>query len=244
MAKHGMPDRAALLLYCSKEEAATIREHARRQHRGVSSYILHVVLSAVTFQEMLLGHLNHRPKPKLAPLTIDPIGYPRTTMLVRCAGREAEAIHHAARMRNISTSRFMLHCLRRSWSVRRYEDLATALEQAAEISARFRPAEIWARFHPAEKAMSFTFNERINEVRWSRSSCGEVGCADSDCVCALCAGPIGVPEDDPRRRGHEADCPGCELCEDDFPVILWRGEGKDTVEARFHVRCFQRLLEK
>lgn len=86
-------------------------------------------------------------------------------------------------------------------------------------------------------------NERINEVRWSRGSCGEAGCADPDCVCALCARPIGISEDEPRWRDHEADCFGCELCEDDVPVILWRGEGKNTREARFHVRCFERLVE-
>lgn len=142
MPKHGTPDRAALLLYCSKEEAATIREYARREHRGVSSYILHVVLSAVTFQKMLLAHRQSMSSDpvKLAAIKIDLIKSPRTTMLVRCAGREAEAIHQAARMRNTSTSRFMLHCLRRSWSVRGYEELATALEQAAEISARNLPA--------------------------------------------------------------------------------------------------------
>lgn len=80
-------------------------------------------------------------------------------------------------------------------------------------------------------------------VRWSPASCGVPGCKDAHCVCALCAQPIGVPEDDLRRDAHDQfDCMGCEICEDDVPTILFRGEGKDMRQAAFHNRCFNRLL--
>jgi hypothetical protein len=93
--------------------------------------------------------------------------------------------------------------------------------------------------------MSFTLNpQKMLEVRWSsRGSCGNAGCADPECVCALCAQPIGTSEDDPRREGHDDEvCPGCAICEDDVPVVLFRGEGKGMQEARFHTACFRRLL--
>ena len=60
---------------------------------------------------------------------------------------------------------------------------------------------------------------------------------------ALCAQPIGIPETDPRWDGHDPDCGGCELCEDEVPIILFRGEGREMLQAAFHQRCFERLLE-
>jgi len=91
--------------------------------------------------------------------------------------------------------------------------------------------------------MAFQPNERIGEVRWSKGSCGVSGCADPECVCALCAQPLGISEDDPRRADHDNECCGCPICEDDVPIILFRGEGKDMTQAAFHQRCFEKLLE-
>ena len=83
----------------------------------------------------------------------------------------------------------------------------------------------------------------MDTVRWSTGSCGVSGCADAECVCGLCAKPIGIPEDDPRRDAHDQfDCAGCEICEDDVPTILFRGEGKDMKQSAFHDKCFHRLL--
>jgi hypothetical protein len=82
------------------------------------------------------------------------------------------------------------------------------------------------------------------EVRWSTGSCGNAGCKYHECVCALCAQPIGIAEDDPRRADHDENCVGCSLCEDDVPMMLFRGEGKDCRQAAFHIACFRRLLEK
>ena len=75
-------------------------------------------------------------------------------------------------------------------------------------------------------------------VTWSRGSCGTPGCTDAECGCALCRKPIGLPEDDP----HFESCDGCELCEDQVPMILFRGEGRECMQAAFHLRCFNSLL--
>ncbi len=90
---------------------------------------------------------------------------------------------------------------------------------------------------------SFQLNERASEIRWSKGSCGVSGCADPECVCALCAQPIGISEDDPRWEGHDREsCGWCELCEDEVPIMLFRGEGKAMLQAAFHQKCFERLL--
>lgn len=66
---------------------------------------------------------------------------------------------------------------------------------------------------------------------------------DPACVCAFCGLVIGVPEGNPRLDGHDDDaCPGCEVCE--FPVRLWRGEGEQMEEIRFHGACFQLCVQK
>ena len=85
-------------------------------------------------------------------------------------------------------------------------------------------------------------NERAAEIRWSSGSCGVSGCTDPECVCALCAQPIGIKETDPRWDHHYEDCSGCSLCEDEVPMILFRGKGKQMKQAAFHNRCFEKLL--
>lgn len=41
----------ALLINCSAGEALTIRERAKSEHRGISSYMLNIVMRSVDFQE-------------------------------------------------------------------------------------------------------------------------------------------------------------------------------------------------
>ena len=88
------------------------------------------------------------------------------------------------------------------------------------------------------------FNPAIAQfIRWSaRGSCGQRGCTDEECRCAICDKPVGVAESDPRWLGHDPDCCGCELCADDVPPMLFRGEGKQMEQAQFHMACFLKLL--
>ena len=81
-------------------------------------------------------------------------------------------------------------------------------------------------------------------LRWSEGSCGNSGCTDAECCCAVCALPIGVADSDPRWDSHGEDCAGCELCNDSVPIILFQGEGKDMKQAAFHDACFQKILMK
>ena len=85
-------------------------------------------------------------------------------------------------------------------------------------------------------------NERILEVRWSSGSCGNPGCSNPACVCALCAQPIGTPEEQLEDNDHDPDCAGCAMCEDQVPMILFQGEGKQMKQAAFHKCCFEKLL--
>jgi hypothetical protein len=81
-------------------------------------------------------------------------------------------------------------------------------------------------------------------VRWSRrGSCGNPGCTDAECRCALCGEPIGVSEDDPRWESHPEYCDDCDLCRDQVPVMLFRGEGKGMEQAQFHTACFATIVQ-
>lgn len=83
-------------------------------------------------------------------------------------------------------------------------------------------------------------------IRWSRrGSCGNPGCKDLECGCSLCRKPIGTAEDDPRWETHGEDCcydQNCEICADQVPIILFRGEGRQMEEARFHQKCFEQAF--
>ena len=80
-------------------------------------------------------------------------------------------------------------------------------------------------------------------IRWSRRGfCGNPGCKDPECCCAFCLEPIGVPEDDPRWEKHSEYCDDCELCRDQVPMMLFRGQGKATEGASFHTRCFEKIV--
>jgi hypothetical protein len=93
--------------------------------------------------------------------------------------------------------------------------------------------------------MNLELNSRVLEVRWSKGSCGTPGCKDPECVCALCAQPIGTSEEDPRWDSHPDYCCSCQLCEDQVPIILFHGDsdGREMRQAALHARCFQKLCE-
>lgn len=80
------------------------------------------------------------------------------------------------------------------------------------------------------------------QIRWSsRGSCGNAGCTDPECCCSLCGEAIGLPEDDPAVQEHLKACDGCELCDHQVPLILFRGEGKAMQQAQFCNHCFEKL---
>jgi hypothetical protein len=80
-------------------------------------------------------------------------------------------------------------------------------------------------------------------IRWSRrGSCGEPGCKDPECCCALCGSPIGVSEDDPRWDDHSEDCADCDVCRDAVPLMMFRGAGKAMEQAQFHGKCFEKIV--
>jgi uncharacterized protein (DUF1778 family) len=58
------PNRTALLVRCSEEEARFIREAAQREHRTLSGYILNIVMSRVPQNEGLLSELPNPSKPR------------------------------------------------------------------------------------------------------------------------------------------------------------------------------------
>ncbi len=83
----------------------------------------------------------------------------------------------------------------------------------------------------------------LSAVRWSsRGSCGNSGCTDPECCCALCGCPIGVRDDDRRWDDHDEYCDDCDLCRDQVPLMLFRGEGKHMKQAQFHFACFQKIV--
>jgi hypothetical protein len=63
---------------------------------------------------------------------------------------------------------------------------------------------------------------------------------DPRCTCMLCGEVIGTADDDPRRDSHDEDCVGCAVCE--IAVRLWKGQGKDCKEQRYHTACFEKIL--
>ncbi len=85
--------------------------------------------------------------------------------------------------------------------------------------------------------------EVMSKVRWSRrGTCGNAGCTDPECGCALCRKPIGVPDDDPRWDDHPDYCDSCALCRDRVPIMLFQGNGKDMKQATFHGKCFEAAM--
>ena len=104
--------RTGLLIHCSVEEAAVIREQAHIQYRPVSNYILNIVMRSLHLEEMRIsmGRPQDRPRRRRS------LGL-RTTMLIRCSHEEAAEIRRASKHKGMTISDFVLRFLRRSWEV-------------------------------------------------------------------------------------------------------------------------------
>jgi uncharacterized protein (DUF1778 family) len=113
-----MGNRTALLIRCSADEAAAIRDRAERDRRTISAYMLTRLVAALRVEEMLFERLSRfREFNQAAARTpLRPPG-PRSAILLRCSVEEAKQIRVAAGRRQTTISGFVLHALRRSWKV-------------------------------------------------------------------------------------------------------------------------------
>ena len=132
-----MPGRTSLLINCSVEEALTIRARAKLERRGISGYVLNIVMRSVDFEEKLLAKAGRLQtlRRSLSGTPIRPVR-PRTTMLVRCSTAEARRIRRNAKRRDSTISGFVLHCLRRSWSQRSTSAVLAAIRAMRRVGPR------------------------------------------------------------------------------------------------------------
>lgn len=112
-----MANRTALLIRCSKHEAASIRARAKAERRTISHFVLRIVLQAVEIEETIEGMWVSNPafREQSRSFHKNPqrkVG-PRTAILVRCSMEEAERIRAAAHRKNTMISDYVLHCVRR-----------------------------------------------------------------------------------------------------------------------------------
>jgi hypothetical protein len=107
-----MSDRTALIISCSREQAATIHQQARFERRTVSAYVLRILLRWLDLEESLAARQE---RPLTAYYPVRPTGT-RTTMLIRCSKAEAHRIRAGAKRRCTTISWFVLHTLALAWS--------------------------------------------------------------------------------------------------------------------------------
>jgi uncharacterized protein (DUF1778 family) len=107
--------RTALLIRCEAKEADRIREEAQKEHRTISSYVLHVALSAVAADRMFSEFNRYRRSPTVSP---------RSAILVRCTVPEADQIREAARRRQMPINAFILALLKDAWISRQILSLS------------------------------------------------------------------------------------------------------------------------
>jgi hypothetical protein len=112
-----MPNRTAILIHCSSVEAREIRRRADLEHRSVSSYMAHVLMSSVGYEEKLFtrlktfDQLNEVSRVSRRPMR------PRTTILLRCSLEESSRIRRAAKRRGMTISGFIVQALRHQWEL-------------------------------------------------------------------------------------------------------------------------------
>lgn len=110
-----MTDRTALLISCTREQAATIHLRAGLERRTVSGYVLRILMRWLDLEERLVGIQRDTSQPLTA---FQPVRFPgpRTTMLLRCSKGEAHRVRVGAKRRKTTISWFVLHSLSLSWS--------------------------------------------------------------------------------------------------------------------------------
>jgi hypothetical protein len=109
--------RTSLLINCSEKEASEVRIRAHAERRTVSGYVINILNGCMEVSDGLVRYLrsvptfkmDHGKKPKL-------VG-PRTTLHIYCSADEANQIRHAAGLRKIAMSHYVLSCLHRYWEI-------------------------------------------------------------------------------------------------------------------------------
>jgi hypothetical protein len=107
--------RTALLIRCTKEEAAKLREQALSEHRSVSGCMLNVLERRLWMEERWgagLGAPSHSPH---ALAKVIRSAESRSELFLRCSQSEAQRIRKAAARRSMSISRFVIFSLQRQW---------------------------------------------------------------------------------------------------------------------------------
>ena len=110
-----MTDRTALIISCSRAQAAAIHQRAELERRTVSAYVLRILMRWLDLEDRLSGIQRETGRPLTA---YQPVRFPgpRTTMLLRCSKEEAHRIRLGAKRRSTTISWFVLHSLALSWS--------------------------------------------------------------------------------------------------------------------------------
>jgi len=111
-------ERTALLIRCSQDEARRIRREATGERRTLSGYVLNIVLRSLPYEELMRSRTGGRFSVNSRSGNPAPEPGPRSAVLIRCLQDEAERIRAAAGHRNTTISAFVLHSLKRSWSVK------------------------------------------------------------------------------------------------------------------------------
>lgn len=112
-----MSDRTALIISCSREQAAAIHQRAEIERRTVSGYVLRILIRWLDLEDKILAIQQGTTR----RLTSQRVMYPpgkRTTMLLRCSKEEAERIKAAAKRRCTTISWYVLHTLSLAWTAR------------------------------------------------------------------------------------------------------------------------------
>src|SRR5215469_7504050 len=107
-----MNDRTALIISCSREQAAAIHERAEAERRTVSSYVLRILMRWLAHEQQLIPQKYYLPLPANQPVRPSA---KRTTMLIRCSTEESQSIRAGAKRRCTTISRYVLHALAVSW---------------------------------------------------------------------------------------------------------------------------------
>jgi hypothetical protein len=109
--------RTSLLINCSEKEASEVRARAQSERRTVSGYVVNVLNGCMETSDGLVKYLRTAPSFKLDHSKKPKLVGPRTTLHIYCAAEEATQIRHAADLRQVAMSHFVLSCLHRYWEI-------------------------------------------------------------------------------------------------------------------------------